>query len=439
VGSRHVYALAVTVFLCVGPARAETASLLIPTGSLHPRELPAAALESHLALVDSGALVLPRLEIELPGGRRIVAVAKRIDRRSSSDLSWVGTIEGEREGSVLLERIDERLAGAIESETGRFEIVPAGPDLVEVARLDTDLYPPCESAGEGEPVSFDADPADGDVRRSSLRSFALSSATAGVSDGGAGDDGTAITLDLLSVYTPQARIGAGGEANLAATLRAAVTQANLAFENSRMSVRFRLVAIAEVSRADSANLAADLAWVRANAGVAALRDRFGADLVSLIVEDGGGACGRGYVLAAANSPASFGGSAFQVTQRDCAVGNLTLAHEHGHNLGFQHDRANGSPPEQAYATWGFGHVVDGHFRTVMAYSETCTSGCPRIAYFSNPAVTYGGRPTGVEGIAANHRVGDAVAPYARDWRGAAILLADDFESGTLAHWSGRVP
>jgi hypothetical protein len=406
---------------------AETASLLVPTGSLHHRELSSATLESQMALVDRGALSSPRIEIELPGGRRIVAAAKRVEMRSPADLSWVGTIVGEIDGSVVLDLVDGRLAGAIDSELGRFEVVPDGPDLVVVARIETDLYPPCESFGEGDPVSYDADPASDSVRSSSVRSFAAS------------EDGSTITLDLLSVYTPQALAGAGGEANLAATLRAAIAQANLAFENSRMTVRFRLVAIAEVSRADSADLAADLAWVRANSSVAALRDRVGADLVSLIVEDGGGACGRGYVLSAGQSPAAFGGSAFQVTQRDCAVGNLTLAHEHGHNVGFQHDRANGAPPENAYATWAFGHVVDGQFRTVMAYSAPCSAGCPRAPYFSNPGVTYRGYPTGVEGVSANHRVGDAIAPYARDWKSATLVHGDDFEGGTLGRWTSLVP
>ena len=104
-----------------------------------------------------------------------------------------------------------------------------------------------------------------------------------------------------------------------------------------------------------------------------LRERYQADLVALVVDNGGGSCGIAYVMA--NGPrASFASSAFSVTARDCITNN-TLAHEMGHNMGNAHDRANGSSSVYPYS-YGYRDEV-GKFRTIMAYACPTVS-CPRV-------------------------------------------------------------
>ena len=61
-----------------------------------------------------------------------------------------------------------------------------------------------------------------------------------------------------------------------------------------------------------------------------------------------------------------------VTARSCAIGNLSYAHEHGHNLGFAHNPENGGGAAYADA---YGHYVSGNYRTVMSYSNPCVGGC----------------------------------------------------------------
>jgi hypothetical protein len=74
-------------------------------------------------------------------------------------------------------------------------------------------------------------------------------------------------------------------------------------------------------------------------------------------------------------------------------GVYTFAHEMGHNMGSQHDRANAGASTGAYS-YSYGYQDPNRaFRTIMAYN--CASGCPRINYWSNPAVSYNGKPTGV--------------------------------------------
>jgi hypothetical protein len=122
-----------------------------------------------------------------------------------------------------------------------------------------------------------------------------------------------------------------------------------------------------------------------------LRDQHKADLVALIVDNGGDSCGIAYVMA--NGPrAGFASSAFSVTARDC-LANDTLAHELGHNMGNAHDRATGGAGVFAYS-YGYRDEV-GRFRTVMAYACPNVS-CPRVKYFSNPRLLYNGRPLGID-------------------------------------------
>ena len=81
--------------------------------------------------------------------------------------------------------------------------------------------------------------------------------------------------------------------------------------------------------------------------------------------------------------------AFTVVNRGCSSGNYSFPHEIGHNFGARHDTyVDSSTSPYAY---GHGYVdcVEG-WRDVMAYPTQC--GGTRIAYLSNPNLTYGSPP-----------------------------------------------
>jgi hypothetical protein len=216
----------------------------------------------------------------------------------------------------------------------------------------------------------------------------------------------------MSVYTPQARAAAGGTTQIQAKIQAAVDQANSAFINSNMTARFLLAHTAEVAYNDSGNISNDLNWVTGNATVASLRNTHGADMVSLVVSNGGGYCGIGWVQR--NPSSSFANYAFQVTAYGC-LPNQTLAHEHGHNMGMEHDPANaGISPSSASYDWSFGHNVAGSFRTIMSYN--CPSPCPRVLHFSNPDILYNGQPTGIANQRDNAQTGDLISPIVAAFR-----------------------
>jgi len=117
--------------------------------------------------------------------------------------------------------------------------------------------------------------------------------------------------------------------------------------------------------------------------VGGLRNTYGADLVSLFVENGQ-YCGMGWIGPSAN----YG---FSVINRGCASGNLSYPHELGHNFGARHD----TYVDAATTPYAYGHGwvdVGQGWRDVMAYNTACAAygvNCTRIAYFSNPNLTYG--------------------------------------------------
>ena len=167
--------------------------------------------------------------------------------------------------------------------------------------------------------------------------------------------------------------------------QASVANANLVYANSGVNAQLRLVYGAAVNYAENgANISGDLTAIRSTSDgvldeVHTLRTQYGADVVTLIGEGyrTAGACGIGSLMTTVST--SFAPYAFNVVDRTCAVGNLSYAHEVGHNQGLQHDPANaGSAPSYPYA-YGY-QDPSGYFRTVMAYGSAT-----RIAYLSSPA------------------------------------------------------
>ncbi len=204
-------------------------------------------------------------------------------------------------------------------------------------------------------------------------------------------------VDLMVLYTPAARAAIGGAAQMNGDLIGAVNNANLALANANVTHRFRLVHYGEIPYSETGDLGTSLDHLTyAGDGqletVAALRDQFRADVVTLITNETN-ACGIGWLMSQNSVNASFAPYAYNVVYWDCANANLTLAHEIGHNMGLQHDRANagGGSPSFPYA---FGYAVPGVARDVMAYA--CPGpgpACGRRAIFSTPLANFPGTGT----------------------------------------------
>lgn len=230
--------------------------------------------------------------------------------------------------------------------------------------------------------------------------------------------------DIAIVYTGLARVAAGGTNAMNAEVQLAVDLTNIAYANSAIETRSRLVYRGEVVYPETGDASTDLIRLTDdNDGLAdvvhTIRDDYRADVVAMWVQNLN-ACGVAWCSANA-------GSAFSVTQWECY---LTHAHEVGHNQGCNHDADNAdSGCEHSWSRgWRFQGSNGGIYRTVMAYSPGA-----RIPHFSNPDILYWNVPTGVPvgepDEADNARTINGTDTRVRDFRTTRMDVWVDFGFG----------
>lgn len=311
---------------------------------------------------------------------------------------WRGRLRGEQDSGVTLAVHGTQMVGTITSGQRLYKIEPAENNRHRLVEIDDDAMPPDHHP---RVVPDDGTPAGPPAPDPELQQPDAAAATGAVTTAAAP---TNTTVDLLVVYTGAARKKQGGpnapkleaQAAMSALIAMGVDLANQAYTNSRIAMQLRLVAVREVAYVETGDMGLDLDRVTSSTDgsmdqVHQWRTQYKADLVAMIVENGGSYCGIAWVMA--NGPrASFARYAFSVTAREC-VANNTMTHEIGHNMGDAHDRANAGGT--GVYPYSYGYQDPGYFRTIMAYS--CSNiRCPRVNYFSNPRVLINGRPAGID-------------------------------------------
>ncbi len=216
--------------------------------------------------------------------------------------------------------------------------------------------------------------------------------------------GGSATIDILVVYTPQAKADHGGKSGAENMITTAAAQANTALKNSKINATIRVVHMAEVTYTEGAGVADDLAAVTdgstpALQQVHQLRLQYKADLVTLFTAaHGASSVGVGWLMPGQAIP----DNGYNVVELQAAP-MLTFIHETGHGLGCNHTKDGDSAGAFPYS---FGHrfkptdskAPSSDYRTVMAYAPGV-----RVPYFSNPSVSYYGTATGVTDDADNAR------------------------------------
>ncbi len=389
---------ALELFASTATAAAPPAWQSLDSPALGTLRNPAATAVQRIRIDLAALRQADELNLSLPGGRSHTVKVISRETRGGNGLWLLGSLDGQSTAQVSLSLTGGYLGGLISAPEGNYEVTTMADGSQVVIALDQDKFPECATSAaehvEGTP------PANAPI--------------APLVD-------TPAQTDVLIVFSPEAATSLGGTAAASAFAQSAVDSANTAFRNSDMTTRFRLAGYRITTRAEAGNSSDDLAWVRNDPEVAGWRNDVAADMVSMITQVMSDACGRGYLQ---SSPgAGFAPSAYQVSSRGCAVGNLSYVHEHGHNMGMGHDPGNGNG---AYG-YSFGHFVDGSFRTVMAYSTNCTGGCTRRPYFSNPAISYNGNPTGIADQRDNHRTGNMTADFVANFRASGIIFLNGFQ------------
>jgi hypothetical protein len=341
---------------------------------------------------DSPALPL-RLGLDLSSNEQYTVIFDRREGGGSMRSRWRGRIEGRPGSYVLLALSRGVLAGSLlVPGSGAFQIQPAGDGWLRVIRNAGGPVPPCGVKDDEAHLAFSGAPAPG------LGALTFSAA--------AGEPPTNAVLDLLVVYTAAARDGAGGTDAMNAIIDVAVSEANLAFENSLVNARLQLVHRAEIDYNETGDINRDLDNLDDDneerlsdngpiRGVHTLRRQYLADLVCLIIENTGGPLGLANVMHEVE--AEFSEKAFSVVQRQFLNSYFVMAHEIGHNLGCQHDRASSTSDGCFEYSHAHLFLVEGvRYHTIMAYQP----GLP-VPHFSNPGVSFLGVPTGVPAGATN--------------------------------------
>jgi hypothetical protein len=329
----------------------------------------------------------PALLLNLFDDVSITAELERLETAPGGTV-WVGRVPGLELSSVTLSTVGQAVAGTVATPGAIYSIRYTGGGVHEIAEVDQSQFP---SGPDAVAVARDAGGAN---------------APAG-QDTAVAADVLGALIDVMAVYTPAARIDAGGSDSIAALINQGISDANTSYANSGITQRMRLVRSAEVPYTEG-DMLTDLANLRngvgALSGVNALRDSSGADAVVMIGSWPMLTQGCGYAYVMKDVSGTFASSAFSVVNQpadsaaSCISGNYSLAHELGHNMGANHDWYMDNDLQPYTYAHAYAYPA-GRWRTMMAYNDVCTArvgvSCTRLLYWSNPSLTNGGVPMGV--------------------------------------------
>lgn len=219
-----------------------------------------------------------------------------------------------------------------------------------------------------------------------------------------------VVIDMVVGYTPRAEWGMGGEEGMLARIAFAETSINHAFADSNIKASVDIVATYKANYYAPADqetapivhgLISNPREPRLGAPAAALREQYGADLVSLMIEvPDGASSGQGNLPQPPSTKTDD--QAYSVVDYRTVALWYNFGHEVGHNLGLWHDRTTldeqmGGADYRPYLTtpYSTGYVTrNRQYHTLMAYSSACGGPCSAVNQYSNTENTWDGQPLG---------------------------------------------
>ncbi|HSR64915.1 MAG TPA: FG-GAP-like repeat-containing protein, partial [Xanthomonadaceae bacterium] len=443
-------------------AYASSAPLRRGTFTAYPVQIS----EAHaLRAIAEGGMV-----VASPDGRPIRLQYTGRIQHPDGNWTWVGRPAGSPAGAeAMLTFGDKAVFGTIPTSSGALQVTTLGGR--------TWLLQPNPLAAAADPVPTQADALAPMPRGHATRPVAAAQpraiAAQALAPQAATPSATA-TVDVVLGYTNGFATRLGGQSQAVTRLQYLVDLANQAYVDSQVAGRIRMVAAVQVNYADNTSNQAtlfELSGLSCSADnssplrtpdtgesctavavpdalkpLVSARDRYGADLVSLVrnyTQPENGSCGVGWLLGAnqvgiTQDDAQFGfsvvsdsdGTTFPSQSTTCR--EEYLAHELGHNMGLQHDRetaagtddtnADGNlldPEEFGAYPYSFGYSsTAGNFYTIMSLRR---SGQVGYRVFSNPGITLcGGLPCGETDKEDNARALNQTMAIVASFRAAAL-------------------
>ncbi|OAD23121.1 peptidyl-Asp metalloendopeptidase [Candidatus Thiomargarita nelsonii] len=259
-----------------------------------------------------------KILLNLFDGTSFVATLDRIEKLSRGGIAWIGHLNGIQQSEVILITRSEQMAGNIVLPGAFYQVRYAKKGIHVLREIDQSKFPPEAHPIPVEPNKFEL-PTTGNE---SIDKNLVTNA----------DDGSVI--DVLVVYTPDAKDIVGGQTAMQNLIDLAITESNVGYGNSQVTQRLNLVHTAEVAY-DETDFDWDETLSRLKSttdgymdNVHTLRDNHAADEVVLIVKDAANQnCGLAFTMTTVSH--SFESSAFAVARYSCATGYYSFAHELG--------------------------------------------------------------------------------------------------------------
>jgi hypothetical protein len=421
----------------------------------------ASVSEAHARDAIGGVLTLP-----LPTGGQLRFRYERHVEHPNGDWTWIGGAIGEKGEQAIITFGEKAAFGTIGQAGAQPWRLTVQNGVSWLIRTDAAQLATINN-GATRPTSPDYLVPPGQLPGAGHRTAGSGAMTAAPATAAAATTGTAAnTVDLVIGYTPGFVGYYGGDSQAQTRLNNMVDITNEAYVNSGVDARVRLVKTLQVSYADNTSNDSALEALTgfkapstqttpdpAFSALRAARDQYGADLVSLVrrfqtPENDG--CGIAWLIGGGqstidNSDEFFGYSVVS-DGRDAGTDGKnyycreeTLAHELGHNMGAQHDRATAqgsdgtlSNSEYGRYPYSFGYKTTsttGNFYTIMAYGD---SGQTTYRIFSNPRSTFcGGLACGVDNQADNARSLSQTIPLIAGFRGTVVPNAPAYVAPAL--------
>jgi Metallo-peptidase family M12B Reprolysin-like len=347
-------------------------------GSVMPVNLPMAELTI--------TRVGEKITLDLPIGQYIVNHDNRVGHHDGSS-TWIGYLENEGKGyRVYLSQGEAGIIGNVNTPDGAYDIdtVDGQTYLVDLERSglkpggyhnDQAIDPSVNATGifNTDTVTAAASTSTGTAKSPSANAAASITTTAPI-------------VDLMVLYTTVKQTAVFAKQRL----QYLTDVTNQAYMDSKINMRLRLVHTRATNYLETSSNSKALDDLRkdigAFAGTAALRTKYGADLVFLFrpfYMGTAGSCGTTYVgfsNGQGGNPGTGFGTISDGNSRDNNTnyycGLQTFAHETGHSLGTVHDRAFSSFTGKFPYSYAWG--INNKFGTIMSYYG------PSLMFYATP-------------------------------------------------------